>query len=199
MKNDFAALIAVAVSPLTTYGSAWKHFFHTEPVAARIRSYSERPLEVVNLLFAASVLSAIAVALTGYNGSTVQLVNFPMVDELLEVLMFILGGLLSAVVYHPPLRWFGGIGRFRHSAIACAYRFCHRGAVLRARSGSLLATEWATLGSDGFVWDYLRVGDPAGRDTPTSAQKTGYVLIGASVGVGIAAALIVVLVLIIGG
>lgn len=66
-----------------------------------------------------SIFSATIVA--AFLGNDIGLLDIPIIDETINIAMFLAGGFINAAICHFPLRFAGGSGKFKHNMTAATY------------------------------------------------------------------------------
>lgn len=108
------------LQPLTEYWAGLQRAGNPKLLADYIASKEGNAANIYKFMGASIALTA-SVESVLPSESVIKVTPLDKVNNLLMMLIWVLGGLLTASVTYKPLRWLGGQGRFRATLIAAVY------------------------------------------------------------------------------
>lgn len=147
MKTEAAKISAVLIEPLLEYRHAmraWGNRDQLDQLAKRIVSDEIDVAQLAKLLLSTIVISTLINSVfPAAEENSLEVVRVPLLNDAIFVCLLLVCSLVNALMIFWPLRWAGGVGKFKHTFVAAAYT-------------TAITFPLVTLFSD--IWSLLRLG-----------------------------------------
>lgn len=159
-SKSFWTTIEPLFGPLVEYFRAVHVWIDPRQLAERIRNDQIDLADLVKLMAASAILTVIFMKLLP-DAAGDFLFGIPVLDEIALALVFVVGGLLNALLAYPFLRWFGGTGTLKWTTIGCVYGVAAFFPILQLLSGLYWIAAHRDLPGGvnlgGTVWYYTQI------------------------------------------
>lgn len=120
-QNGLAKALAVISGPLKEYWQGLSRWNRPGDLAGFIKSQQPMSADLIQYVLGAAGVTALVARVIGYEEGSLEFVNIPIVNEIIVVVVFLAGGLISSLMCHKPLRLAGGRGMFRQTCLSFTY------------------------------------------------------------------------------
>jgi hypothetical protein len=120
-KSEVAKALAVISRPLADYWHGLSRFNRLEDLVVFIKSQQLISGDLLKYVLGSILVTTVIARVIGYDEGSLEFVDIPILNEILAVGVFLIGGLTAALIYHKPLQLAGGRGTFRHALISAIY------------------------------------------------------------------------------
>ena len=119
--NRGARAFAVIFEPLRDYWYGLVRCKDPDSLATFLESTQMMSSAFFKYILGGTITATIAAKVLHYEHSGLEVVGIPILDDLINLLVQLILGLISGLMLHKPLRLAGGKGTFHHTAVASVY------------------------------------------------------------------------------